>query len=346
MVGWRQQIRRAKTWTKRNAATLRLGGSYLLIIMAMSLAFSFVFFHEASREVARQLPPDSYFGQIPDVGYQGYHQFFVSRISEARGDLFNKLVAVNILVLLLGALLSWWLARWTLMPIERVMEAQGRFASDASHELRTPLAAIQSENEVALRNPKLSLSRAKEVLRSNLEEVVRLRALSETLLRLARTDALDTAPVPVVLSDVVSDAINACLKAAQDKNISIDDNIPKITVFADSAALSQALSVLLENAIKYSDNGKTVRITATRHDKEGWLSVVDEGVGIAAKDLPHIFERFYRADSSRTKQAADGHGLGLPLAAQIVHQLDGEITASSAPGKGSTFTIRLPLANK
>jgi signal transduction histidine kinase len=340
----RADARRAKAWARRNASTLRLGGSYLLIIMAMSLAFSFVFYHDASREVGRQLPPDSFFGQIPDVGYQGYHQFFANRIREARGDLLDKLVVVNLLALLVGGLFSWWLARWTLTPIERAMEAQGRFASDASHELRTPLAALQSENEVALRNPKLSLPRAKEVLQSNLEEVVRLRALSETLLRLAHNDVIDTAPVPVALSEVVSDAINACLKAAQDKEITIDDDIPKITVLADAAGLTQALSVLLDNAIKYSDSAKTVRLTATRHDKEAWLSVADEGIGIAAKDLPYVFERFYRADSSRTKQHADGHGLGLPLAAQIVHQFDGEITASSTIGKGSTFTIKLPLA--
>ena len=338
------RLLRAKAWTNRNASTLRLGGSYLLIIMAMSLSFSYVFYHEASREVGRQLPPDSLFGQIPGVGYQGYHQFFANRISEARADLLGKLILMNLLILLLGGLLSWWLARWTLTPIESAMESQGRFASDASHELRTPLAAIQSENEVALRNPKLTLQRAKEVLRSNLEEAQRLRALSETLLRLAHTDASDTAPAPVTLSAAVSDAINACLKSAQDKNIAIDDDIPKMTVLADTAGLTQALSVLLENAIKYSDVGKTVRLQASRHDKEGWLSVVDEGVGIAPKDLPHIFERFYRADTSRNKQKADGHGLGLPLAAQIVHQLGGEITATSRVGKGSTFTIKLPLA--
>jgi signal transduction histidine kinase len=334
----------AKVWARQHSSTLRLSGSYLLVIMAMSIGFSFVFYRAAAGEVGRQLPPDSYFGQIPDVGYRGYHNFFVNRISEARSDLLGKLLVMNLLVLVLGGLLSWLLARWTLTPIEQTMEAQGRFAADASHELRTPLAAMQSENEVVLRNPKLTLARAKAVLQSNFEEVIRLRALAETLLRLAWTDAVDTPLMPVALADVTSDAINNCLKAAQDKTVAIDDNVAKLQVLADKEGLTQALSVLLDNAIKFSQAGAVVRITAVQHNEEGWLSVVDEGSGIAASDLPHVFERFYRADSSRTKQTATGHGLGLPLAAQIVHQFGGEIAAASTLGKGSTFTIKLPLA--
>lgn len=331
-------------WLRAQAHTLRVAGSYLLVIMIMSVGFSAVFYHTSAGELNRQLPPDSWFeGVPPDNDFGSYHAFFRSRISEGRLELLHRLILLNIAVLVLGALLSYYLARRSLAPIERALEAQKRFASDASHELRTPLAAMQAEGEVALRDPKLTLGRAKAVLQSHLEEVTRLQALTEALLKLAREDN-PVNPIPVTLPYVVSEALNGCLKAAQSKDIVIDDRTPKIQVMADPAGLTQALSVLLDNAIKYSEAGSTIHLTAGQSGREGWLQVQDEGVGIGAQDLPHIFERFYRADSSRSKQNVEGHGLGLSLAAKLINQLNGEITASSRPGQGSIFTIKLPLA--
>ncbi|MDB5169019.1 MAG: putative Histidine kinase [Candidatus Saccharibacteria bacterium] len=331
-----------RAWLKKYDATLRLSLSYLAIIMVMSVAFSITIFHTSAHEIGRQIPPDSFFSdQVTGAGTA--HVFFQNRIDEGRHELITRLIWLNVAVFLLGSLLSYLLARRTLEPIEEAMETQARFASDASHELRTPLAAMQTENEVALRDSKLGLPKAKALLVSNLEEVVRLRALADTLLQLAHADHHSSPPSPVKLNDAVSEAINNCLKAAQAKEIAIEDTIPKITVLGDLPSIAQVISIFLDNAIKYSEPKNAIQISAKTVGKEAWLSVTDKGAGISAQDLPHIFDRFYRADSSRSKQHVEGHGLGLSLASKLADQLNGELSAKSKPGKGSVFTLKIPL---
>jgi signal transduction histidine kinase len=241
---------------------------------------------------------------------------------------------------------SYILARRNLEPIEEAIEAQSRFASDASHELRTPLAAIQTENEVALRNPKLTLARAKDILTSNLEEVTRLQALSAGLLRLAREDGRDITLSPVALSEAVAQAISHYHKPAKQKHITVTNKVSGTVVHADQHSLTQALEILLDNAIKYSPVKTTVAITGGKRGKEGFVTVADEGPGISSKDLPLIFDRFYRADISRSSQRVSGHGLGLALAQKIVEQSGGAINAKSKLGKGAKFTISFPLAQR
>jgi len=118
--------------------------------------------------------------------------------------------------------------------------------------------------------------------------------------------------------------------------------VPAVTVRGDAAGLRQALIILLDNALKYG--GQQIQVTAERRGKYAWLRVHDNGPGIARQDLPHIFERFYRADSSRSKAGTGGYGLGLSIARQIVAQHGGRLTAQSQPGTGATFIMKLPLA--
>jgi two-component system OmpR family sensor kinase len=224
------------------------------------------------------------------------------------------------------------------------MEAQSRFSSDASHELRTPLTAIRARNEVALRKPKLSTAEARQVIQSNLDEVIKLEVLSEGLLRLAREDGKPIKKMPVGLDEVVSDAINKVIEPAQAKHISIHETVPKISIMADASSLAQAIKILLDNAIKYSPPKTTIKISARVKGKQAFLDVKDQGQGIKAADLPHVFDRFYRADHARTKKGENGYGLGLSIAQKIIDQQGGEITVKSAVDKGSTFTIKLVLA--
>ncbi|HSX07290.1 MAG TPA: HAMP domain-containing sensor histidine kinase [Candidatus Saccharimonadales bacterium] len=329
------------------STTARLALSYLAIIMAMSAGFSCVFYYTSSHELGRQVPPDSAWGSsyvqtwpASDYDYKG---FFERRITEGRGDLLGKLIILNMLTLAAGAFLSYYLARRTLQPIEHAMEAQSRFASDASHELRTPLTVIQTENEVALRSSGLTLAHAKNLLRSNLEEVMRLRDLSDGLLRLARGD--QTIQVqPVWLDDIARDAMNRVISAAQAKDITIEDTVPHVRIEADPASLAQVLVILLDNAIKYSAKHARVNLTGAG-GKVASVSVRDNGPGIAAEHLPHIFDRFYRVDQARSKQAASGYGLGLAIARKIIEQHGGSIHVKSTVGKGSVFTMRLPRAS-
>lgn len=329
---------------KPYAQTFRLAASYLAIIMIMSLSFSAIIYHTSAQEIGRQLPPNSLYGQINDNDQSIFDDFFRQRISHGLHELFVRLAYINIVVLLSGAAVSYVLARRSLEPIEEAMEAQSRFASDASHELRTPLAAIQTENEVALRNPKLTLARSKEILASNLEEVTRLQALSDGLLHLARQDNREIILEPVAVAEVAEEAVAHYRKLAQQKHITILTKVSDVIIHADRAGLVQVLDILLDNAIKYSPAKTTITVSGSRRGKEGHITVADEGPGISNHDMPLVFERFYRADASRTSQQVSGHGLGLALAHKIVEQSGGTISVKSRPGKGARFSVAFPLA--
>lgn len=324
--------------------TFRLASTYLLIIMIMSIAFSVVLYHTSDHQLGRQLPPD----QIVESSYQQpLDSFFRHRIDEGRHELRIRLIVLNGTALILGSLVSYLLARRALEPIEAAMEAQAQFVSDASHELRTPLTAILTSNEVVLRRRGLTLADAKQTISQNMEDVQRLQQLADGLLTLARHDNAQPAFSQVDLSDITSQALSSVVPQATAKDISVDDKVGALKVAGDAAALRQVIVVLLDNAVKYSPDGGTVEVSASSRGKSAFITVSDNGPGIAAADLPHLFKRFYRADNSRTsdKGTSPGYGLGLAIAQRIAVDHGGKISVVSQPGQGSTFTLRLPLAN-
>ena len=329
------------------STTARLSASYLAIIMVLSIFFSFVFYNTSAHELGRQLPPPDFFnGPFGDNIVRGtvnYHEFFRQRIEEGRGALLGKLVLINILVLLFGGLLSYYLARRTLQPIEEAMDAQNRFVTDASHELRTPLTSILASNEVALRKPQLNLAQAKDVIRSNMEDMTQLKSLSDGLLGLAQQASTTPITKPVSLQDIAGEAMNRVVSAAQAKHIVIEDTVPKIMILGDAPPLIQAVVAVLDNAIKYSSNKSTIYLEGHADNSSGYLSIRDSGIGISPDDLAHIFDRFYRADGARTKSDASGFGIGLSIAQKIVEQHHGALSVESVPGDGATFTFELPL---
>ena len=228
-------------------------------------------------------------------------------------------------------------------PVEDALESQTRFSSDAAHELRTPLTIMQSEIEVGLRDKKATKQSHASLLQSNLDEVGHMRTLTDRLLLLANNH--DIALGPTSLEAVAIEAVNHTIPLAQAKRISIENKAGAITVVGNTASLTDAVVILLDNAIKYSPAKSTVSLTTSVKGKHAELRVVDTGPGIPVKDLPHIFDRFYRADTSRSAQNVAGHGLGLSIAKQIVAAHHGRIVARpNAKGKGTTFTITLPLA--
>lgn len=313
--------------------------------MLMSIGFSVVFYHTSYHQLGRQLPPPSFYGHEVDPGTfrPEVNQWLRQRIDEGRHVLLIRLVWLNVLALAAGGLLSYILAERTLRPIEEAMEAQSQFVSDASHELRTPLTAIQASNEVALRKPALTLSEAKQVIEQNTEDIMKLKQLSEGLLRLARKDRTTRPPKPVSLQTVASEAMSQIVLAAQAKDITVNDETPNITVLGDKQSLVQVLVNLLSNAVKYSEPHSTINLGGSVKGKYALLYVEDHGMGIREADLPHIFKRFYRVDRSRTKETRDGYGLGLSIADQLIKQYGGEILVSSTPNEGSIFTVKVPV---
>ncbi|QHN42745.1 hypothetical protein GII36_02655 [Candidatus Mycosynbacter amalyticus] len=324
--------------------TARLMLTYLSIIMIMSLSFSIVLYATSTSQLERQRPPRSAIGITDDFPMQtpsGFRSFINQRIEEGKRDIFAKLAVINLLVLAGGSIFSYYLARRTLEPIEEAMDAQTQFVSDASHELRTPLTALRTTNEVALRRKKLTLTDARETIQDNLDEIARLQQLTDGLLRLSAHQPTLTLG-DVKLTEVVDTALATVAPKAVDKRISVDNLIPTITLHADDGALTQIITILLDNAIKYSPDDTTITLTAA-HDARGgtYIHVADQGVGIAEQDVSHIFTRFYRADASRSQ--TQGYGLGLPIAHRLVKAHHGTLSVESTLEQGSTFTVYIPV---
>ncbi len=330
-----------------HSAAVKLTFWYLSIVMVLSIGCSIALYNVSSGDLQQNSRKQvGYFrGLFGPENAKEFSELRQNQLEEDLNHLRINLLLFNLLVLVGGGAVSYALARRTLGPIEQALESQTRFTSDASHELRTPLTAIQTENEVTLRNPSLTKTEAIEQLKSNLEEVERLKSLSEGLLALASTEKDDESSDSIKVSEIVSDANRRVAKVAEIKKIKI---IPsqidkKLVVKGNRQNLVDLLVILLDNAIKYSSDGQAIKIVAVQHNKKSLISVIDKGQGIDSGDLPRIFDRFYRADSSRSKINAEGYGLGLAIAKKIADRHNGSIDVKTAPGKGATFTVKIPL---
>ncbi len=330
--------------------SIRLTGLYLTVLMAISLFFSLSVYQLSTQEFDRGFRQQDIiiqngpgFGLDPDTRNQ-LLQEQQERFDEAKWRVLQRLLIINLFILIGGGFLSYYLARRTLAPIEESHQALERFTADASHELRTPLSAMRTETEVALMNPKLTLAESKQKLQSNLEEVLKLTTLSDGLLRLARLENDGITHDIVAVKTLVSRAVNQLKPLAAQKDISLETQLDKgLQVSGEAASLIEALVIILDNAVKYSQPHSPVRVTAQATEGQVEIAIVDQGIGIKPSELKRIFERFYRADAARSKQEADGYGLGLAIARDIIQLHNGSIAVESTPAKGSTFTIRLPI---
>jgi heavy metal sensor kinase len=229
--------------------------------------------------------------------------------------------------------------------LEQTFERERRFTADASHELKTPLAVLRGDIEVALRRDR-SPDEYRRVLESNLEEIARLTKLTEDLLTLARSEA-DQSVVErerVQLDLLAAEARDYIAPLAQSAGVSLIYEPPPsaIVVEGDQKRLQQLLVNLLDNAIKYSTSGGSVRLKLSLKDPDTIIEVTDTGRGIPASALPHIFDRFYRQTDPRDSRVS-GFGLGLAISKWIVDAHGGSIDVDSKVGQGSRFTVRLPL---
>lgn len=257
------------------------------------------------------------------------------QVDVIRGDLIVRLIILNLIVVCLGAVFSYILAVQTLKPIREAADAQIQYAAEASHELRTPLTIMQTELDIVLNSPRLTLARAKKALVSNYEEVQHLRTLTESLLLVASSKAPALTVQP--LDQIIKEAVARTQPLARLRGITIRIIESSVTGRTHAPSLERAIVALLDNAIKYSPRDSRVTIACKDLPTQIELSISDQGVGISPDDLPHIKNRYYRA----AKLPSDGHGLGLSIVDQIVTWHDGELHIDSAPETGSIFTIIL-----
>jgi heavy metal sensor kinase len=228
--------------------------------------------------------------------------------------------------------------------LEEAFAEVRRFAADAAHELRTPLTALRGEIEVALRGER-SPAEYRRVLQSGLEEAERLSHLAEDLLLLSRFSVTVSAPRQrIELEPLVMDALDAGTQLAHRRGVSIaSTGLAPAAVVGDVAALRRALLNLVDNAVKYTPAGGKVEVALVHEGRTAAIVVRDSGIGIAPGDVERIFQPFVRLDAAR-EGTESGAGLGLAITRSIVQAHGGDLTVDSAPGGGSTFTIRLPLA--
>lgn len=327
----------------------RLTTWYVVIIMAISVMFSTIIYGLTVNQIRQSLPGQVQFRtdfaprfNLPyDQRIADYfEQQYESLVSTVRW----RLIILNLSVLAVSSVASYYLAKRTLRPIEQSLEDQQHFTADASHELRTPLAAMKAEIEVAIKGK--SADEHRRVLSSNLEEVQKLERLAGSLLNLARHDVNSStiAAVPVELAVVVTEAVDRLEPMAKQKHQTIIHDHVQSRVIGDQAKLTELLVILLDNAVKYSHDNGVITIVTTQSGKHVTLKVIDQGIGIAEADVPHVFNRFYRADVSRTGSGADGYGLGLAIAKRIVELHRGTISVASTIGKGTTVSVVLPKA--
>lgn len=328
-----------------HSATLKLTAWYLLILMSISIIFSFTIYSVATGEVRNRLNDFQTRLEQPGANpFIGQNPRYFSAVQQnqrqtAEHNLFATLLYVNVLILLGGGVLSYLLARRTLRDIEEAHEAQSRFTSDVSHELRTPLAAMRAELEVALRDPNLTKDDMKELLQSNLEEVNKLTDISKTLLQLSKLDHSNLEQADIDLTLVTTEVAQRYDKNAS--RIKLSAPAKPLVIRGNRASVEELLTILVDNALKYSPAKSSVSIKLSRAgSKYVEFAIANKGKGISPEDLPHIFDRFYRADTSRSTH---GTGLGLSLAKKIVEMLNGELSVSSAAGNDTTFRVLLPI---
>ncbi|HXV61746.1 MAG TPA: ATP-binding protein [Vicinamibacteria bacterium] len=228
-----------------------------------------------------------------------------------------------------------------LARLEASMERLRQFTADASHELRTPLSVLKVEAQAALGSGRLE-PEAASIMASQLEEIDRLSVMVEDLLTLARLDSGPIESSPVELADVVVETAEQFRTIAETRGIELSlDAIEPALLEGDRSQLRRMVSNLLDNAIKYTEPDGRVRMAVEQNDGFLRFSVTDTGRGIPHEDLPRIFERFYRADPSRSRRSG-GAGLGLAIVARIVEYHGGRVTVQSELGRGSSFLVELP----
>lgn len=338
-----------------NSARIKLTAWYSLIIMFISISFSVGMYKVLASELDRveriqrfriehRLPEESRIETFDIQTRPPRPSLDPDLIDETKNRLIIILGLINLAILAASAGSGYFLAGRTLRPIKEMVDEQNRFITDSSHELRTPLTSLKSEIEVNLRNKKLTLEEAKKLLKSNLEEVNSLQVLSDGLIKLTQyqkgTNSFSVTEIS--LSSVVNEAVKKVNNLAKNKKIAIENKIKDYKIEANIQALTELFVIFLDNSIKYSK--EKTKIILTSQKSEGYVSVQirDEGMGIEKEEIPHLFDRFYRVDKSRTKSDIQGYGLGLSIAKQIIEKHNGSIKVESKINKGTIFTVQIP----
>lgn len=299
---------------------------------------------------------DEGYGTLSDLGLHYLKRYkngtmFVAFTDTTVTDSWKSL-ALTLVIAGLGTLAVFFfialaLSNWALKPVKEAWEAQRQFVADASHDLKTPLTVILANSSILLKHPERTIASESQWIESTQIEAQQMQGLVNEMLELAQVEAgqkVNVVHESVDFSDLVDGATLLFDSMALERNCQFTCNLESdITVNGNTQQLNKLVSTLVENAFKYADDGGTIEVSLAKAGKNAVLNVRNSGSPIAAEDLPHIFDRFYRTDKARTS-GAGGFGLGLAIARETARSHGGDITCKSTSAEGTTFTVTLPLA--
>lgn len=303
---------------------------------------------------------DEGFGSLSDLGLfymkrqaGGVMYLAFADMGSASGwrALAATLAVVEVAALTVFFVISLFFSRWALRPVARAWTQQRRFVADASHDLKTPLTVILANTSIALEHPERSVASQSQWLESTQHEAEAMQGLVGDLLTLAKMDEEEAAQSgaarpaleEVDLSDVIEGEVLQFESVAFERGVKLGSQVePGIKLRGNEQRLRRLAGTLIDNACKYVDDGGAVDVALSRTGKHARFEVRNTGAPISPEDLPHVFDRFYRADKARTG-GAGGHGLGLAIARAIAEEHGGTLTASSTQAEGTVFAATLPL---
>lgn len=335
----------------RKSEVNRLTLSYLAVIMTLSLIFTGIIYLLSTASLNRPLLPSeeensSVSVEAPEFGEHSFENTFRKRLERrdntTRMTIIYSLLGFNLGIFVIGIFVSRSLTKLTLAPIERAMMKQTQFIFDASHELKTPLTAMLVRNEVALRKKSLPEEKAREVIEKNIEEILKMKELTASMLDVARENGEPEKLTEISVPEFLADLKEKLAPVARGQGVKIETemNLGKnLRASVAKNTLEQILTIFADNAMKYSGE-KIIYLRAGRRGKNVAFSVKDNGAGVKKEDQKRIFERFYQVDAARTRtEDKTSHGLGLAIAKNLAERQGYKIVLRSSEGRGAEFEV-------
>ncbi len=258
-----------------------------------------------------------------------------------------ELLVSSLLVGVLGIaaffFISLFLANWALKPVAKAWSQQKQFVADASHELKTPLTVILANQKILLAHPERTIGEESQWIKNTQSESNRMKSLVEDMLFLAKSDSDHAMQAMSIINftDLVQGTLLSFASVAFEANVQMEEEVlSDVQLSGSESQLRRLCAILIDNAVKYAGRGGEVHTVLRSDGTNCRLSIQNTGTPIPEEDLPHLFERFYRADRARS---AGGFGLGLSIAESIVHSHGGRIWAESNASQGTTFHVTLPV---
>lgn len=302
-------------------------------------------------EVARRTED---FGRLRDYGVfycrtgsDGSYKIAVADTAYLRDsmrDLILILLAIFVGAMVIFFFISRAIAGMAARPLEEAMKREKQFVADASHDLKTPLTVILANTEILRQDPEATVAEQQKWIDSTADAAENMQGMIQEMLTLSRVEDSEE---PLVMEEVDFSAVaeRSALQlesVAYENGICMDTRICEgVRIVANEACLQRISECLIGNAIKYEPEGGSVTVTLALREHEAVLSVSNPGSDITPEELPHIFERFYRSD--KTRSTTGGHGLGLAIAKRMTERMGGSILAESGPGAGTRFSVSFPL---